>query len=310
MMSETKFEDLTIQSNFMFKHVMGNKGLCQRFISNVMKCDVVDLEYIETEKELEPYFDSKCVRLDVIVVDRNNNRYNLEMQVRNVIGKETKLPLLPKRARYYQSVMDMDMLQKGQTYDKLSPLVLVFVCAFDLFKEGRYVYTFKSRCLENLDLELANDVTTMFLNANGVAGDVTPQMVNFLEYVKTKVPNDAYTRELEAEVARLKLDKEVRRKYMVLQAELRDTEIVAFEAGEAKGRAVGLAEGREEGHAAGLAQGLAEGLAEGEAKKSRETALEMLKDREPLTKIMKYSKLAKEDILLLAKENGIEAVVA
>ena len=281
---------------------MGNKGLCQRFISNVMKCDVVDLEYIETEKELEPYFDSKCVRLDVIVVDRNNNRYNLEMQVRNVIGKETKLPLLPKRARYYQSVMDMDMLQKGQTYDKLSPLVLVFVCAFDLFKEGRYVYTFKSRCLENLDLELANDVTTMFLNANGVAGDVTPQMVNFLEYVKTQVPNDAYTRELEAEVARLKLDKEVRRKYMVLQAELRDTEIVAFEAGEAKGHAAGLAEGRDEG--------LAQGLAEGEAKKSRETALEMLKDREPLTKIMKYSKLAKEDILLLAKENGIEAVVA
>ena len=309
-MEETKFEDLTIQSNFMFKHVMGNKGLCQRFISNVMKCDVVDLEYIETEKELEPYFDSKCVRLDVIVVDRNNNRYNLEMQVRNVIGKETKLPLLPKRARYYQSVMDMDMLQKGQTYDKLSPLVLVFVCAFDLFKEGRYVYTFKSRCLENLDLELANDVTTMFLNANGVAGDVTPQMVNFLEYVKIKVPNDAYTRELEAEVARLKLDKEVRRKYMVLQAELRDTEIVAFEAGEAKGHAAGLAEGHAAGLAEGRDEGLAQGLAEGEAKKSRETALEMLKDREPLTKIMKYSKLAKEDILLLAKENGIEAVVA
>ena len=246
-MEETKFEDLTIQSNFMFKHVMGNKGLCQRFISNVMKCDVVDLEYIDTEKELEPYFDSKSVRLDVIVVDKNNNRYNLEMQVRNVIGKETKLPLLPKRARYYQSVMDMDMLQKGQTYDKLSPLVLVFVCAFDLFDEGRYVYTFKSRCLENLDLELANDVTTMFLNANGVAGDVTPQMVNFLEYVKTQVPNDAYTRELEAEVARLKLDKEVRRKYMVLQAELRDTEIIAFEAGEAKGHAEGMAAGEAQG---------------------------------------------------------------
>ena len=93
---------------------------------------------------------------------------------------------------------------------------------------------------------------------------------------------------------------------MVLQAELRDTEIVAFEAGEAKGHAAGLAEGE----AKGRADGLAKGLAEGEAKKSRETALEMLKDGEPLTKIMKYSKLAKEDILLLAKENGIEAVVA
>ena len=255
MEETTKFEDLTIQSNFMFKHVMGKKNLCQYFISNVMQCEVVDLEYIETEKELEPYFDSKCVRLDVIVVDKNNNRYNLEMQVRNVLGKETKLPLLPKRARYYQSVMDMDMLQKGQSYDQLSPLVLVFVFSVDLFNVGRYVYTFKSRCLENLDLELGNDVTTMFLNANGVAGAVTPQMVNFLEYVRTQVPNDAYTHELEAEVARLKQDKEVRRKYMVLQAELRDTQIIAFEAGEAQGHAAGLAEGEAKGREAGLAEG-------------------------------------------------------
>ena len=105
------------------------------------------------------------------------------------------------------------------------------------------MYTFKSRCLVNLDLELGNDVTTMFLNANGVAGAVTPQMVNVLEYVRTQVPNDAYTHELEAEVARLKQDKEVRRKYMVLQAELRDAQIIAFEAGEAQGHAAGLAEG-------------------------------------------------------------------
>ena len=118
----------------------------------------------------------------------------------------------------------------------------------------------------------------------------------------TNKPVDDFTKDLERQVWAVKNDKEVRWKYMVLQAELRDTEIVAFEAGEAKGHAAGLAEGREEG--------IAQGLAEGEAKKSRETALEMLKDGEPLTKIMKYSKLAKEDILLLAKENGIEAVVA
>ena len=150
------------------------------------------------------------------------------------------------------------------------------------------MYTFKSRCLENLDLELANDVTTMFLNANGVAGDVTPQMVNFLEYVKTQVPNDAYTRELEAEVARLKFDKEVRRKYMVLQAELRDTEIVAFEAGEAKGHAAGLAEG--------------------EAKKSRETAIKMLKKQKPLSEIKEFTDMSEEEIVRLAKENGLEVI--
>ena len=61
------------------------------------------------------------------------------------------------------------------------------------------------------------------------------------------MPNDEYTHELEAEVARLKQDKEVRRKYMVLQAELRDTQILVFEAGEAKGREAGEAKGREAG---------------------------------------------------------------
>ena len=71
-----------------------------------------------------------------------------------------------------------------------------------------------------------------------------------------------------------------------------------------------IKDARRAGYVEGEAKGREAGLAEGEAKKSRETALEMLKDREPLTKIMKYSKLAKEDILLLAKENGIEAVVA
>ena len=43
-------------------------------------------------------------------------------------------------------------------------------------------------------------------------------------------------------------------------------------------------------------------------KRSRETAIEVLKDGEPLTEIMKYSKMDKEAILLLAKENGLEVI--
>ena len=93
---------------------------------------------------------------------------------------------------------------------------------------------------------------------------------------------------IKAEVARLKLDKEVRRKYMVLQAELRDTEIIAFEAGEAKGHAAGLAEG--------------------EAKKSRETAIKMLKKHKPLSEIKEFTDMSEEEIVRLAKENGLEVI--
>ena len=277
-MSETRFEDLQISNDFMFKEVMkSNKGLCKRLVGSIMQQDIEDIVYIDTEKTLQPYYDSRGIRLDVILADKNHTRYNLEMQARNVISK-AGVALLPKRTRYYQSVIDMDMLKQGENFDQLNPLVLIFICTFDFYKEGRYVYTFKSRCLENLELELANDVTVKLVNAKGKQGQVNDLLKNFLEYVMTNKPVDDFTKDVERQVCAVNNDKKAREEYMVLQAKIREHEIIAFEAGEAK--------------------------------KSRETALEMLKDGEPLTKIMKYSKLAKEDILLLAKENGIEAVVA
>ena len=279
-MSETKFEDLKISNDFMFKEVMkSNKGLCKRLVGSIMQQDIEDIVYIETEKTLQPYYDSRGIRLDVILADENHTRYNLEMQARNVISK-AGVALLPKRTRYYQSVIDMDMLKKGENFDQLNPLVLIFICTFDFYKEGRYVYTFKSRCLENLELELANDVTVKLVNAKGEQGQVNDLLKNFLQYVMTNEPVDDFTEDVERQVWAVKNDKKAREEYMVLQAKIREHEIVAYEAGEAQG----------------------------EAKKSRETAIEMLKDGEPLAKIMKYSKLDKEAILLLAKENGLEVI--
>ena len=252
-MTETKFENLKISNDFMFKEVMkSNKELCKRLVGSIMQQEIEDIVYIDTEKTLQPYYDSRGIRLDVILADENHTRYNLEMQARNVISK-AGVALLPKRTRYYQSVIDMDMLKKGQDFDQLNPLVLIFICTFDFYKEGRYVYTFKSRCLENLELELANDVTVKLVNAKGNQGQINDLLKNFLQYVMTNKPVDDFTKDVERQVWAVKNDKKAREEYMVLQAKIREHEIVAFEAGEAQG------------HAAGLAEGLAAGEAQGEA---------------------------------------------
>ena len=291
-MSETKFEDLTISNDFMFKEVMkSNKGLCKRLVGSIMQQDIEDIVYIETEKTLQPYYDSRGIRLDVILADDNHTRYNLEMQARNVISK-AGVALLPKRTRYYQSVIDMDMLKQGENFDQLNPLVLIFICTFDFYKEGRYVYTFKSRCLENLELELANDVTVKLVNAKGKHGQVNTLLKNFLRYVMTNEPVDDFTEDVERQVWAVKNDKKAREEYMVLQAKIREHEIVAYEAGEAQGHAAGLAEG----------------LAEGEAKKSRETAIKMLKKQKPLSEIKEFTDMSEEEIVRLAKENGLEVI--
>ena len=288
MMSETKFEDLTISNDFMFKEVMkSNKGLCKRLVGSIMQQDIEDIVYIETEKTLQPYYDSRGIRLDVILADENHTRYNLEMQARNVISK-AGVALLPKRTRYYQSVIDMDMLKQGENFDQLNPLVLIFICTFDFYKEGRYVYTFKSRCLENLELELANDVTVKLVNAKGKHGQVNTLLKNFLRYVMTNEPVDDFTEDVERQVWAVKNDKKAREEYMVLQAKIREHEIVAYEAGEAQGHAAGLAEG--------------------EAKKSRETAIKMLKKQKPLSEIKEFTDMSEEEIVRLAKENGLEVI--
>ena len=236
-MTETKFENLKISNDFMFKEVMkSNKELCKRLVGSIMQQEIEDIVYIDTEKTLQPYYDSRGIRLDVILADENHTRYNLEMQARNVISK-AGVALLPKRTRYYQSVIDMDMLKKGQDFDQLNPLVLIFICTFDFYKEGRYVYTFKSRCLENLELELANDVTVKLVNAKGNQGQINDLLKNFLQYVMTNKPVDDFTKDVERQVWAVKNDKKAREEYMVLQAKIREHEIVAFEAGEAQGEA-------------------------------------------------------------------------
>ena len=104
----------------------------------------------------------------------------------------------------------------------------------------------------------------------------------------TNEPVDDFTKDVERQVWAVKNDKKAREEYMVLQAKIREHEIVAFETGEAQGHAAGLAEG--------------------EAKKSRETAIKMLKKQKPLSEIKEFTDMSEEEIVRLAKENGLEVI--
>ena len=281
-MNQSQYEDLTIQDDFMFKKVMQCKRICMRLISEIMQVEVRDITYLETEKTIEAYIEGRGIRLDVLVADDKGTHYNIEMQVRNTIGTSTGKALLPKRTRYYQGSIDTDMLQKGQNFDELPPLVLIFICAFDLFNQDRYLYEFKSRCTEDYELVLDNEVTVMFLNALGHRGNVSQLVKNFLQYVNDHVPKDDFTNEVEDEVVRLNHDKEVRREFMVLSTRLKDE------------RMLGIEEGR------------VEGRVEGKAEKAQEVAMNMLKDGVALGLIKRYSNLSEAEIRSIAQANGFE----
>ena len=58
----------------------------------------------------------------------------------------------------------------------------------------------------------------------------------------------------------------------------------------------------------GLKEGLKKGIEEGEAKKSRETAIKMLKKHKPLSEIKEFTDMSEEEIVRLANENGLEVI--
>lgn len=66
----------------------------------------------------------------------------------------TKRGHLPKRSRYYQGMIDLELIEKGELYDKLKRSYVIFICRFDLFGKNRCIYTFENRCVEDMDVAL------------------------------------------------------------------------------------------------------------------------------------------------------------
>ena len=275
----TKFENLTIQSDFIFKKVMSRKRICKHLLEELLQIEIADIKYLEAEKTLEPEYTSRGIRLDIIVADDKNTHYNLEMQVKNNKNPDTDTYVLPKRSRYYQALLDIDLLQKGQPYELLPPTFIIIICVFDFFELGSYVFTFKKRCLEDLELELPDEATTMILNTKGTHGNISEDIKSFYDYVNNHIVTTDFTKQIDDEISYLKLDTKVRREFMLLEARLLDE--------------------RREGKAEGRVEGKAEGKAE---EKNAIATLMLAKVCYSLQEISELTKLSIEDIEKLEKE--------
>ena len=283
-----KFENLTIQSDFIFKKVMSRKRICIHLLEELLQIKIADINYLEAEKSLEPDYTSRGIRLDIIVEDDKNTHYNLEMQVKNNKNPHTKAFVLPKRSRYYQALLDIDLLQQGQEYDLLPPTYVIFICVFDFFEEGNYVYTFKKRCLENLELELPDEATTMLLSTKGTHGNISKDIKSFYDYVNNHIVTTDFTKQIDDEISYLKLDTKVRREFMLMEARLLDE------------RREGIAEGE----AIGLAKGEAIGITKGETNANIATAKRLLSIGLSVQDIAKATTLSIEQVEALKADQA------
>ena len=245
---ETFWQNLTITDDFIFGKIMLDPELCTELLRRIFPAyDIDRIEYINRQQTMQPLKDAKGIRLDVFVRDVQNVAFCVEMQTRNVDN-------LPKRSRYYQSLVDMELLDRGQAYDQLSKSYVVFICPFDLFHMGRHIYEFCNYCKQDKNLELGDEATKIFLNANGTQDDIAPPLKEFLDFVagrESDMPSE-FIIKLKVALSDAEQNKGWRRERMILYFRDQDIRAEALQ----EGRELGRDEARREMILALLADGV------------------------------------------------------
>lgn len=238
---EAKWEDLSISNDFLFGKVMQDAELCKELLQRILpELDIDHVEYPELQKTIKEDFEAKGVRLDAYVNDGKGTVYDIEMQA--VTSK-----YLPRRTRYYQSMIDLQLVEKGQDYDTLNDSYIIFICLSDLFGKGRYRYSFENICKEDMEVMLNDGAKKIFLNADGKKGDIIEELKAFLDYVAGRPSEDAFVKKLESAVEKAKKNRKWRREYMTLLMRDRENQKIGKEIGKifgaiSMGKDLGLSE--------------------------------------------------------------------
>ena len=231
-----RYEELTISDDFMFGKVMEDKELCREVLECLLEKPVGRLEDVQTQREFRYTSEGKPIRLDVYTRDRKRI-YDAEMQ--NLNHQSSESLELPRRSRFYQSSMDMDHLNKGNSYRELPEGRVLFICTFDPFGLGYAKYSFQNLCTEDKKLYLEDGTEKIFYNCVSDAEDIPENLRELYEYIKTGKAGGNLTRRIAQAVERARRNEVWRSEYM---KELLHDEDVREE-GRAEGRAEGEVKG-------------------------------------------------------------------
>ena len=110
----TTFDQLTITNDFLFKKVMQNKRICKHLIEEILHISDWNSDFFRIRKKhryllWQPRYPPRChgTRWTLHAVQYWNAGF-----ASDVINEDTGLSVLPKRTRYYQAMLDMDLLKK------------------------------------------------------------------------------------------------------------------------------------------------------------------------------------------------------
>ena len=266
--------------DFMFGCIMKNEYICRGVLERLLRMKIGKIEYPTLQKSISPFYESKGIRLDVYVSEPNRV-FDIEIQT-------SIPPSLPKRTRYYQSLMDVDNLLRGQSYAELKESYVIFICTQDPFGKGLPVYEFRNICTADGTLFLDDKSVKVFYNVGAYGKEDEPELSALLEYLCERRATSGFTQHIDELVEKAKRNEKFRSWYMSLNIHEDDLRRESLQLGEKIGF--------ERGVAAGIRRGRRDGVAAGSYQAKRETAKILSDMQMSLEVIAKATGLSKAEI--------------
>lgn len=258
---EMCYQKINLTDYLLFMSVMRNKEAYTNVLNIIMGRDDIVLKDIKVEEIILNEEGSRAIRLDAWAVDTEDSQYAVEMQ------NDSDTDFIPKRARFYQGLIDSPILKSGKEtrYKYLPKTYIIFITQADIFGGDRAGYFFENRCRELPGLTLEDEAVKIFLNTTSKNGE--PALVSLLQYMKnTNIENPEIILKDERII---RLDEIVRE---VKQSEewevfsmgiLEESRRLGVEFGVKQGIEQGVRQGIEQGVRQGIEQGVRQGIEQG-----------------------------------------------
>ena len=217
-------QDLNMMDSFLFEAAtedMENAKKIAKIIIRRATGHLVENLIIESQKQLKGLsLDKHGIRMDLYMQETSSSEENAStLRLYDIEPNKYYENDLPRRNRFYQSIMDSKLLPSKSRYQHLPDMITIWILPYDPFGDNRMIYSIKNMVVENQNLVYNDGVTKIILYTKGTKGG-SKELKDLLAYMENTTLLNAVDKELlelHEIIGNVKSKEDVGERYMTLQ---------------------------------------------------------------------------------------------
>ena len=259
-----------LDDDFMSK-VFEDKICAEILLRIILQRKDLKVKYVHVQQEIKN-LQGRSIRLDILAEDTSGKLYNVEVQ-RSDKGASRK------RARHNSSLLDANITDAGEEYEKLNSTYVIFITENDILKSGLPIYHI-DRTVKETGESFEDGAHIIYVNSQIKNDTELGKLMHDFSCTNAEDMNYSVLAD------RVRYFKEDEKGVSTMCKAMEDMRNEAHEEGRLEGKIEGEIEGRIEGRTA----------------ERRTHIREMLLDHVPIEKIKQYTSATDEEILEIQRK--------